>query len=60
METLVKLIINMSLILGLGYFAKEILFDVEKVVAKRIQRGLLSSEGLAKKIISIKLSFLIS
>ena len=40
MKTLIKLIINISLLLGSGYFAKEILFNVEDVVTKRIKKGL--------------------
>ena len=57
METLIKLIINISLILGSGYCAKELLFNVEKVTTKRIKKGFSSSEGLAKKLTGTKLPF---
>ena len=57
METLIKLIINISLILGSGYFAKELLFDVEEMATKRIKKGLSSSENLARNLTNTGLSF---
>ena len=57
METLIKLIINISLIFGSGYCAKKLLFDVEKVTVKRIKKGFSSSEGLARKLTGTKLPF---
>ena len=57
METFIKIIINTSLILGSGYCAKKLLFDVEKMTTKRIKKGLSSSEGLARKLTGTKLSF---
>ena len=57
METLIKMIINISLLLGSGYFAKEILFDVENMAVKRIKKGFSSSEGFARKLTGTKLSF---
>ena len=57
METLIKIIINISLLLGSGYCAKEILLDVEEVATKRIKKGFSSSEGLTRKLTSTKLSF---
>ncbi len=35
METLIKIIIAISLLLGSGYCAKEILFNVEKLTTER-------------------------
>ena len=57
METFVKIIINISLIFGSGYCAKELLFSVEKITTKRIKKGFSSSEGFARKLTSTKLSF---
>ena len=57
METLIKMIINLSLLLGSGYFAKKILLDIEKMTSKRIKKGVSSSEGLTRKLTSTKLSF---
>ena len=57
METLIKIIINLSLLLGSGYCAKNLLFDVEKVTVKRIRKGFSSSESFAKKLTGTKLSF---
>ena len=44
METLIKIIINISLLLGSSYCAKEFLFNVEKMTVKRIKKGFSSSE----------------
>ena len=57
METLIKIIINISLLLGSGYCAKRLLFDVEKMTTKRIKKGLSSSEGIARKLANAKLNF---
>ena len=57
METIIKIIINISLILGSGYYAKEILLDVEQVTTKRIKKGFSSSEQFAKKLTGTKLPF---
>ena len=57
METLIKLIINISLILGSGYFAKELLFGFEKMTTKRIKKGFSSSEVLTRKLTNTKLPF---
>lgn len=57
MKTLIKLIINMSLLLGSGYFAKELLSDIEGLAVKRIKKGFSSSESFAKKLTSSKLPF---
>ena len=57
METLIKIIINLSLLFGSGYCAKEFLFNVEKVTVKRIKKEFSSSEGLAKKLTGTKLPF---
>ena len=57
METFIKMIINISLILGSGYCATKLLFDVEKMATKRIKKGFSLSEGLAKKLTGTKLSF---
>ncbi len=57
METLIKLIINISLLLESGYFAKEFLFDVEKITTERIKKGFSSSEQLSRKLTSTKLPF---
>ena len=57
METLIKLIINISLILGSGYFAKELLFNIEKMIVKRIKKRFSSSENLVRKLIDTKLPF---
>ena len=57
METLIKIIINISLILGSGYFVKEMLFNVEKMTTKRIKKGFSSSEGFARKLTDTKLPF---
>ena len=48
METFIKMIINISLLLGSGYCIKELLFNAEEITTKRIQRGLLSSEVYQK------------
>ena len=39
METLIKIIINISLLLGSGYCAKKLLLDVKQVTTKRIKKG---------------------
>ena len=57
METFVKVIINTSLIFGSGYCAKKLLFNVEKMATNRIEKGLSSSEGLARKLTSTNLPF---
>ena len=57
METFIKIIINTSLIFGSGYCARELLFNIEKVTTKRIEKGFSSSEELAKKLTSTKLHF---
>ena len=57
METFIKIIINTSLIFESGYCFKEFLFNTEGITTKRIQRGLLSSEKLARKFTNTKLSF---
>ena len=57
METLIKIIINISLIFGSGYCAKKLLFDVEKVAVKRIKKGLSLSEGFVRKLTGRKLPF---
>ena len=57
METLIKIIINISLLLGSGYCAKKLLFDVEELTTKRIKKGFSLSEGLARKLTATRLSF---
>ncbi len=57
METFIKIIINLSLIFGSGYCAKKLLFNIEKVATNRIEKGVSSSEGLARKLTGTKLSF---
>ena len=57
METFIKIIINTSLLLGSGYCTKKLLFDVEKRATNRIEKGLSSSEGFAKKLTGTKLPF---
>ena len=57
METIIKIIVNISLILGSGYCAKKLLFDVEKVTVKRVKKGFSSSEQFTRRLTSIKLSF---
>ena len=57
METFIKIIINISLILGSGYCAKELLFDVEEMTSKRIKKGFSSSESLTRKLTGTKLPF---
>ena len=57
METFIKIIINISLLLGSGYCAKKLLFDVEEVSVKRIKKGLSSSESLTIKLTGTKLPF---
>ena len=49
METFIKIIINTSLIFGSGYCAKELLYNVEKMATKRVEKGLSSSEGFCSK-----------
>ena len=46
METFIKIIINLSLIFGSGYCAKEILLDIEKLTTKRIKRDFHHQKGL--------------
>lgn len=55
METLIKLIINISLLLGSGYCATKLLFNVEKIATDRIEKGLSSSEDIARKLTDTKL-----
>ena len=57
MEKFIKIIINISLLLGSGYCAKELLCNVEKMAIDRIEKGLSSSERLAKKLTGTKLNF---
>ena len=57
METLIKIIINISLILGSGYCAKEFLFNAEKIAASRIEKGFSSSEEIFRRLTSNKLPF---
>ena len=57
METFIKIIINLSLIFGSGYCAKEILLDVEKLTTKRVKKGFSSSEGLTRKLTGTKIPF---
>ena len=57
METFIKIIINISLIFGSGYYAKKFLLDIEEMTSKRIKKGFSSSEKLAKKLTGTKLSF---
>ena len=57
METLIKIIINISLILGSGYCAKKLLLGVEETISKRIKKGFSSSEGISRKLTSTKLPF---
>lgn len=57
METFIKLIINMLLILGSGYCVKELVFNVEKMTTKRIKNGFSSSEDLSRKLTDTKLPF---
>ena len=57
METLIKIIINISLLLGSDYCAKELLLDVEETTSKRIKKGFSSSESFAKKLTGTKLLF---
>lgn len=57
METFIKLIINISLLLGSGYCATKLLFDVEEMVTKRVKRGFSSSEDLARNLTNTRLPF---
>ena len=57
METFIKIIINLSLILGSGYCAKKLLFNIEKMATNRIEKGLSLSEELSRKLTNTKLSF---
>ena len=57
METFIKIIINTSLIFGSGYCAKKLLFNVEKMATKRIEKGLSPSEQFTRKLTGTKLSF---
>ena len=57
METFIKIIINTSLIFGSGYCVKKFLFNIEKMATNRIEKGLSSSEDLAKKLTGTKLPF---
>ena len=57
METFIKIIINISLLFGSGYCAKKLLFNVEKMAADRIEKGLSPSEPFARKLTGTKLPF---
>ena len=57
METFIKIIINTSLIFGSSYCAKKLLFNVKKMATNKIEKGLSSSEGLARKLTDTKLPF---
>ena len=57
METLIKIIMNISLILGSTYCIKKFSFDVEEVTTKRIKKGFSSSERLSRKLTGTKLPF---
>ena len=59
METFIKMIINISLLLGSSYCGKEFLSNVEKTAIKRIKKRFLSSERLTRKIHWYKTAFLI-
>lgn len=52
METFIKIIINISLILGSGYSRQRVLLDVEETTSNRIKKGFSSSEGFARKLTS--------
>jgi hypothetical protein len=57
MNTIVNLIMTIMLLLGSGYAAKELLYNVEKAAIKRIDKGLSRSEPFAQKLTGKKLPF---
>ena len=57
METFIKIIVNTSLIFGSGYCAKKLLFNVEKMATKRVEKGLSSLEKLSRKLTDTNLPF---
>ncbi|USN48024.1 MAG: hypothetical protein H6626_02740 [Pseudobdellovibrionaceae bacterium] len=57
MNTIVNLIMTIMFLLGSGYAAKELLFNVEKAAIKRIDKGLSKSEPFAQKLTGKKLPF---
>ena len=57
METLIKVIINTSLLFGSGYCAQKLLLGVEEMTSKRIKKELSSSEDFARKLTNTKLPF---